>query len=174
MSTKKFQSLVESKSSTCFLFVCTLTQWTKTFARQVDQSGAIGFGLVSHWLKNWREIFSQFGSQAGVVDINHAFHLYNKCCMWIEFQSISTWLRGFSPGTPVSSLLKIDSKSNPSGCGAVLRGHIWVVFRDRAPSWHHSSFDLTSLSCALWNSVFDCEKGRLAGQTFTFTFNHKA
>ena len=32
-----------------------------------------------------------------------------KCCMWIEFQSISTWLWGFSPGTPVSSLLKIDS-----------------------------------------------------------------
>ena len=29
------------------------------------------------------------GSQAGVVDINHAFHLYYKCCMWIEFQSIS-------------------------------------------------------------------------------------
>ena len=32
------------------------------------------------------------GSQAGVVDINHAFHLYYKCCMWIEFQSISTRL----------------------------------------------------------------------------------
>ena len=63
------------------------------------------------------------GSQAGVVNINHAFHLYYKCCMWIEFQSISTWLRGFSPGTPVSSLLKIDSQSNPSGCGAVLQGH---------------------------------------------------
>ena len=30
------------------------------------------------------------GSQAGVVDINHAFHLYYKCCMWIEFQSNST------------------------------------------------------------------------------------
>ena len=30
------------------------------------------------------------GSQAGVVNINHAFHLYCKCCMWIEFQSIST------------------------------------------------------------------------------------
>ena len=22
-----------------------------------------------------------------------------QCCMWIEFQSISTWLRGFPPGT---------------------------------------------------------------------------
>ena len=30
-----------------------------------------------------------------------------QCCMWIEFQSILTWLRGFSPGTPVSSLCKI-------------------------------------------------------------------
>ena len=48
------------------------------------------------------------GSQAGVLNINHAFHLHYKC-MWIEFQSISTWLRGFPPGTPVSSLLKIDS-----------------------------------------------------------------
>ena len=67
------------------------------------------------------------GSQAGVVNINHAFHLYYKCCMWIEFQSISTWLRGFSLGTPVSSLLKIDSQSNPSGCGAVLQGHTWTV-----------------------------------------------
>ena len=67
------------------------------------------------------------GSQAGVVNINHAFHLYCKCCMWIEFQSISTWLRGFSPGTPVSSLLKIDFQSNPSGCGAVLQDHTWTV-----------------------------------------------
>ena len=32
-----------------------------------------------------------------------------QCWLWIEFQSISTWLRGFSLGTPVSSLLKIDS-----------------------------------------------------------------
>ena len=46
------------------------------------------------------------GGQAGVVDINHAFLLYYKCCMWIEFRSILTWLRGFSPGTPVSSLFK--------------------------------------------------------------------
>ena len=32
-----------------------------------------------------------------------------QCCLWIEFQSISTWLWGFFPGTRVSSLLKIDS-----------------------------------------------------------------
>ena len=85
------------------------------------------------------------GIQAGVV--NHAFHLNYKCCMWAEFQSISTWLRRFSPGTPVSSLLKIDSQSNPTGCGAVLRGHTWVVFRGRALSRQHSSFrsDLVEL-----------------------------
>ena len=33
---------------------------------------------------------SFLGSQAGVVDIKHALHLYYKCCMWIEFQLMST------------------------------------------------------------------------------------
>ena len=42
-------------------------------------------------------------------------------------------------------------------CGAVLRGHTWVVFRGRAPSRQHSSFGLTSSSRALSNSVSDCE-----------------
>ena len=65
-----------------------------------------------------------------------------------------------------SSLLKIDSLPIPSGCGAVLPGHTWVVFRGRAPSRQHSSFGPTSLSCALRNSVSDCEKGRLADQIF--------
>ena len=103
---------------------------------------------------NARGSVGPVGSQAGVVDINLAFHLYYKYCMWIELQSISTWLRGFSPGTPVSSLLKIDSQSNPSGCGAaLLRGHIWVVFRSWAPNWQHGSFSPTSLSCALWKFV---------------------
>ena len=49
------------------------------------------------------------GSQTGVVDINFAFHLCYKCCMWVEFQSISTWLRKFSLGDLVSSPVKIDS-----------------------------------------------------------------
>ena len=62
------------------------------------------------------------------------------------------------------SLRKIDSRPIPSGCGAVLRGHTWVVVRGRAPSRQHSSFGPTSLSCALRNSVSDCEKGRLADQ----------
>ena len=99
------------------------------------------------------------GSQAGKVDIYDAFHLYYKCCMWIEFQSISTWLRGFSPGTPVSSLLKIDSQSYPSGCGAVLRSHIWI---ERLTSSTAPSVRLR------WAAPFaiqstDCEKGWLAG-----------
>ena len=84
------------------------------------------------------------------MDINYAFHLHYKCCMWIEFQSQPD----FSPGTPVSSLLKIDSQSSPSGCGAVLRSHTRIVFRGRAPSRQHSSFGPTSLSCTLCNSVY--------------------
>ena len=71
--------------------------------------------------------------------------------MWIKFQSIATLL---SPGTPVSLLLKINSHSNPSGCGAVLWSHIWIMFRGRASSRQHSSFGPTSLSCALCNSVY--------------------
>ena len=61
------------------------------------------------WIKLSPVLYST-GSQAGVVDINHAFHLYYKCCMWIEFQSISTWPHGFSPRTLVSS----PSKLTPS------------------------------------------------------------
>ena len=113
-------------------------------------------GLISGWVTIGIKypVLYCLGSQAGIVDINHAFHLYYKSCMWTEFQSISTWFRGFSPGTPVSSLLKIDSQSNPSGCGAVLRSHIWIVFRGRVPSRLHNFFGPTSLSCALGNSVY--------------------
>ena len=35
----------------------------------------------------------------------------------------------------------------------MLRNHIWVVFRGRAPNRQHSFFGPTSLSCALCNSV---------------------
>ena len=56
-----------------------------------------------------------------------------------------------------SSLSKIDSQPIPSGCGAVLRGHTWVVFRGRAPSLQHSSFGPTSSSRVLNNSVSNCE-----------------
>ena len=40
--------------------------------------------VVVGWVTIWID------GQTSVVDINHAFHLYNKCCMWAEFQSIST------------------------------------------------------------------------------------
>ena len=60
--------------------------------------------------------------------------------------------------TPVSSLLKIDSQSSPSGTGAVLRSHIWIVFRGRVPNRQHSSFGLTSLSSALGNSFYGLRK----------------
>ena len=78
--------------------------------------------------------------------------------------------RGFLRELQFSSLLKIDSRPIPSGCGAVLRGHTWVVFRGRAPSRQHSSFGPTSLSCALSNSVSDCEIGRLADQIYIYIY----
>ena len=65
--------------------------------------------------------------------------LYYKCRMWIEFQSISTWLRGFPPGTPVSSLIKIDSWfKSPSVSLAIWEykfqvlclPHAWGIFSD--------------------------------------------
>ena len=42
----------------------------------------------------------------------------------MRFSRSQSDFEGFSPGTPVS-LLKIDSRPIPSGCGAVLRGHTW-------------------------------------------------
>ena len=76
--------------------------------------------------------------------------------------------KGFSPGTPVflpqQNWLPAYSQLIPSGCGAVLRGHAWVVFWGRASIWQHGSFGATLTSCALCNSVSDCEKGRLASQ----------
>lgn len=52
-------------------------------------------------------------TQAGVLVINYASHLYYmyKCSMLADFQSISTRFQGFSPDTPVSSLIKTDSLS---------------------------------------------------------------
>ena len=39
--------------------------------------------LSSNWITIPIESLFLSGSQAGVVDINHAFHLFYKCCMWI-------------------------------------------------------------------------------------------
>ena len=36
----------------------------------------------------------------------------------------------------------------------MLRSHIWIVFRGRAPNRQYSSFGPTSVSCALCNSVY--------------------
>ena len=49
-------------------------------------------GLISGWVTIGIKypVLYCLGSQAGEVDINHAFHLYYKCCMWVESQSIST------------------------------------------------------------------------------------
>ena len=113
-------------------------------------------------------IAPKWGSQGGLVVINHASHLCDPGStlasgrIWAEFQSkLNLTQRVFLRVLRFSSLLKIDSRPIPSGCGAVLRGHTWVVFSGGAPSWQHSSFSPTSLICSLSNSVSDCEKGRL-------------
>lgn len=46
------------------------------------------------------------GSQAGLDSINCAPKLYDHR-VWVEFLSISILVEGFSPSTPVSSLMKI-------------------------------------------------------------------
>ena len=89
-----------------------VTKACKTWPR--IQSGVVSCMIIfmkkllhSDWLKQCSIFFKQCRKSGWrSKKINHAFHLYYKCCMWIEFQSISTWLRGFSPGTPVSSLRK--------------------------------------------------------------------
>ena len=52
-------------------------------------------------------------TQAGVVVINYASHLYYsyKCSMLADFQSISIRFQEFSLGIPVSSLIKTDTLS---------------------------------------------------------------
>ena len=94
--------------------------WTPSTATPVlvfsPKLSPVGWGWYL-WMGDHLVKFSVLCS----LEIKHAFHLYNKCCMWVEFQSISNCLPGFSQRTPVSTLLKIDSQSSPSGCGAVLR-----------------------------------------------------
>ena len=129
-----------------------------------------GFLRRNYWITKKADTVYAFGNLAQISQGLQGLPLrprFNSGSgrMWAEFQSISIWLGGFLLRVlRFSSLLKIYSQPIPSGCGAVLRGHTWVVFRSRAPSRLHSSFGPTSLSCALSNSVSDCEKGRLAGQ----------
>ena len=102
-----------------------------------------------------------WGSQDGLVVINHPFHLCHPgSTLGPEIVcglSVNLTPRVFLRVLRFSSLSKIDSQPIPSGCGAVLRRHTWVVFRGRAPSRQHSSFDPTSLSRDLSNLVYDCE-----------------
>ena len=71
--------------------------------------------------------FTVHGSQAGIVDINHAFHLYYKCCMWIEFQSIPTWLRGFPPSSKLTpSLFQFDRMQDLPENHIRVSGASWV------------------------------------------------
>ena len=64
----------------------------KTGSRLFTEIKPCWTGLISGWVTISMKypVLYSLGSQVGVVDINHAFHLYYKCCMWIEFQSIST------------------------------------------------------------------------------------
>ena len=57
-------------------------------------------------------LIRRLGSQAGVVNINHAVHLHLNLTSRV-FSGHS----GFLPP-------QIDSQSNPCGCGAVLQGHM--------------------------------------------------
>ena len=97
----------------------------------------------------------RFHRQGGLVVINHASHLCDpgstlaRVVCGLSFSRSQSDSEGFSPGLRFFSLIKIDSRPIPSGCGAVLRGHTWVVFRGRAPSRQHSSFGPTSLSCVV-------------------------
>ena len=61
-----------------------------------------------------------------------------------------------------------NSHCNPSGCGAVLRGHTWIVFRGRAPRRQHSSFGPSSLNCVLRNSVWDCKKKTISKSDISY------
>ena len=79
-------------------------QRTKHWFPPVHQVKPCWTGLLSGWVTIWIKypVLYFLGSQAGVVNINHVFYLYYKYCMWIEFQSISTWLR-FPPSTKINS-----------------------------------------------------------------------
>ena len=111
------------------------------------------------------------GSQAGVVDINHAFHLYYNCCiMWIEFQSISTWLWGFSPGTPVSS------KLTPSLIHLAVVLCSEVIYYGSCSGAEHLTGSTAPSVRPHWAAPFtiqstDCEKGWLAGLLFIIDYS---
>ena len=87
-------------------------QKENTGSRLFTESKPCWTGMISVWMSDHLDkipcavLLGKSGWRSG-----HQWRLLPllQCCMWIEFQSISTWLRGFSRGTPVSSLIKIDS-----------------------------------------------------------------
>ena len=107
----------------------------------------------------------------GLEVINRASHLSDPGStlasgrMWAEFQSISTWLRGFFSGY---SGFPPSSKSIPIQLHltgfAVLRDHTWIVWRQPwAPSHAFGPIPLSRLilksPCREWSTK----------RTFTFT-----
>ena len=97
--------------------------------RQRENAGSRAFtevrpcwtGLISGWVTIWIKypVLYYLGSQAGVLNINHAFHLYYKCCRWIEFSAdlnltsrVSSGHSGFLP--PQNRLLAYSIWQSPS------------------------------------------------------------
>lgn len=67
-----------------------------------------GRGLMTGRITIWE----YGGVRLAKSSSNHGSHLYYHCT-WAELQSFSTWLKCFFfPGTPVSSLVKIDSRQH--------------------------------------------------------------
>ena len=68
-------------------------------------------GLISGWvtISIKYPVLYTLGSQAGIVDINHAFHPYYNVVCGLSFSRSQPDFDGFPPGTPVSSLRKIGS-----------------------------------------------------------------
>ena len=114
--------------------------------------------------------FTSNKSQHGLVVIKHASHLCDpgstlaRVVCGLSFSRPQSDSEGFSPGTPVflPPQNRLPAYSIRLWCCAP-RSYMGVV-RGRVPSRQHSSFGPTSLSCALSNSVSDCEKWRLADQ----------
>ena len=102
------------------------------------------------------------GSQAGVVDINHTSTTNFVC--GLSFSRSQPDFEGFFRALRFPP----SSKSTPSLihlavvlCSEIIHGSCSGVERLAGST---VPFDPTSLSCALRNSVSDCEEGRLAGQ----------
>ena len=113
-------------------------------------------------------------SQSPLVVIKRASHLCDPGSilasgrMWAEFQSISTWLRGFFSGYSgfPPSEKSTPGQLHPAGF-AVLRDHTWIVWRQPwAPSHAFGPIPLSRLT------VKSPCRERSTKRTFTFTFTY--